>query len=124
MRFTRIAMQLIALALAIGPRPAAAQDYPSRPVRIVVPFAPGAGNDLLGRIVATELTKRLGGQVFVENKPGAASQLGTVYLNRAFTVSRGEYGEVGALMIAAALIGLALPLVTIAGVRLLGLRTA
>ena len=58
-------------------QPASAQDYPSRPVRIVVPFAPGAGNDLLGRIVAAELTKRLGGQVFVENKPGAASQLGT-----------------------------------------------
>lgn len=57
--------------------PAAAQDYPSRPVRIVVPFAAGAGNDLLGRLLAAELTKRLGGQVFVENKPGAASQLGT-----------------------------------------------
>jgi tripartite-type tricarboxylate transporter receptor subunit TctC len=46
-------------------------------VRIVVPFAAGAGNDLLGRLVATELTKRLGGQVYVENKPGAGSQLGT-----------------------------------------------
>jgi hypothetical protein len=54
----------------------------------------------------------------------AASQLGTVYLNRAFTVSRGEYGEVGALMIVVALIGLALPLVAVAGVRLLRLRTA
>jgi BT1 family len=54
----------------------------------------------------------------------AASQLGTVYLNRAFTVSRGEYGEVGALMIAAGLIGLAVPLVAVAGVRLLRLRTA
>jgi tripartite-type tricarboxylate transporter receptor subunit TctC len=68
---------LALLSLALGSAPALAQDYPSRPVRIVVPFAPGAGNDLLGRIVATELTKRLGGQVFVENKPGAASQLGT-----------------------------------------------
>jgi tripartite-type tricarboxylate transporter receptor subunit TctC len=67
----------IALGMAVQVHPLAAEDYPSRPVRIVVPFAPGAGNDLLGRIVATELTKRLGGQVFVENKPGAASQLGT-----------------------------------------------
>ena len=43
----------------------------------MVPFAAGAGNDLLGRLLAAELTKRLGGQVFVENKPGAASQIGT-----------------------------------------------
>ena len=43
----------------------------------MVPFATGAGNDLLGRMVAAELTKRLGLQVYVENKPGAGSQLGT-----------------------------------------------
>ena len=54
----------------------------------------------------------------------AASQLGTVYLNRAFAIQRGEYGELGALMIAAAVIGLALPLAVVAGVRLLRLRTA
>lgn len=77
MRRLKIALAVVALGLALAPNFADAQDYPSRPVRIVVPFAPGAGNDLLGRIVATELTKRLGGQVFVENKPGAASQLGT-----------------------------------------------
>ncbi len=71
----RIAFAVIALAWGVAP--AVAQDYPSRPVRIVVPFAAGAGNDLLGRLLAAELTKRLGGQVFVENKPGAASQLGT-----------------------------------------------
>src|SRR5262249_23612909 len=66
-----------ALALTLAAVPAQAEDYPSRPVRIVVPFAAGAGNDLLGRLLAAELTKRLNGQVFVENKPGAASQLGT-----------------------------------------------
>ena len=75
MRCFKIA--LAAMALAWMAAPVAAQDYPSRPVRIVVPFAAGAGNDLLGRLLAAELTKRLGGQVFVENKPGAASQLGT-----------------------------------------------
>ncbi len=66
-----------AIALALAAVPAGAEDYPSRPVRIVVPFAAGAGNDLLGRLLAAELTKRLNAQVFVENKPGAASQLGT-----------------------------------------------
>jgi len=67
----------LAVGLVAGLQQASAQDYPSRPVRIVVPFAAGAGSDLLGRLLAAELTKRLGGQVFVENKPGAASQLGT-----------------------------------------------
>jgi tripartite-type tricarboxylate transporter receptor subunit TctC len=71
-----IAATVIAMGLSTA-GPSSAQDYPSRPVRIVVPFAAGAGNDLLGRLVAAELTKRLGGQVYVENKPGAASQLGT-----------------------------------------------
>ena len=54
----------------------------------------------------------------------AASQLGTVYLNRAFVVKRGDYSELGALMIAAAIIGLLVPLVVVAGVRILRLRTA
>ena len=54
----------------------------------------------------------------------AASQLGTKYLNQVFTVSRGDYSELGALMIVAAVLTLALPLVAVAGVRLLRLRTA
>src|SRR4051812_44732820 len=65
------------LAVAIGASPAAAQDYPARPVRVVVPFAAGAGTDLTGRLVAQELSKRLGQQFFIENKPGAAALLGT-----------------------------------------------
>ena len=77
MREVALAVVALGLAFAAATQPLSAQDYPSRPVRIVVPFAAGAGNDLLGRLVAAELTKRLGGQVFVENKPGAASQLGT-----------------------------------------------
>jgi len=76
MRKTIVAA-VIALTLAAGSRPLSAQDYPSRPVRVLIPFAPGAGTDLLGRLVASELTQRLGQQFFVENKPGAAAQLGT-----------------------------------------------
>jgi tripartite-type tricarboxylate transporter receptor subunit TctC len=72
-----IVVAITALALAAASQPLSAQDYPSRPVRVVVPFAPGAGTDLLGRLVAGELTQRLGQQFFVENKPGAAAQLGT-----------------------------------------------
>ena len=59
------------LISAIGGAPA--QDYPNKPVRIVVPFAPGGGADLSGRIAAEELTRRLGQNTFVENKPGAGT---------------------------------------------------
>jgi len=54
----------------------------------------------------------------------AASQLGSQYLNQVFIVKRGDYGELGGLMIVAAVLGLGLPLVVVAGVRLRGLRTA
>jgi hypothetical protein len=54
----------------------------------------------------------------------AASQLGTRYLNELYVVKRGDYGALGELMIAATVLGLALPLVVVAGVRLLRLRTA
>ncbi|MGB6538971.1 MAG: tripartite tricarboxylate transporter substrate binding protein [Xanthobacteraceae bacterium] len=56
---------------------AVAQEYPARPVKLIIPFAAGAGTDLTGRIVAQELGKRLGQQFIVENRPGAAGQLGT-----------------------------------------------
>jgi tripartite-type tricarboxylate transporter receptor subunit TctC len=73
-KLTLGAVALLGLAMA---QPALAQEYPSRAVRVVIPFAAGAGTDLTGRIVAQELSKRLGQQFFIENKPGAAAQLGT-----------------------------------------------
>jgi tripartite-type tricarboxylate transporter receptor subunit TctC len=54
-----------------------AQDYPTKTVRIIVPFDPGGINDVAARVVATHLTQRLGKQVIVENKPGAGGVVGT-----------------------------------------------
>jgi tripartite-type tricarboxylate transporter receptor subunit TctC len=66
------------LAALIGwAAPAMAQDYPTKPVRIIVPFDPGGINDVAARVVATHLTQRLGKQVIVENKPGAGGVVGT-----------------------------------------------
>ena len=56
------------LALTTG---AAAQEFPTKPLRIIVPFPPGAFNDIAARLVATQLTGRLGKQVIVENRAGA-----------------------------------------------------
>jgi len=62
---------------------AQAQDYPSRPVRVVVPFSPGGAVDGPMRVIAQELSKRLGAQVIVDNKPGAGATIGTEVVAKA-----------------------------------------
>ena len=64
-----------ALIALIGP--AAAQDYPNRPVTMVIPFAAGGPTDVLGRVVAARMSEILGQQVVVENKSGAAGNIGS-----------------------------------------------
>jgi tripartite-type tricarboxylate transporter receptor subunit TctC len=60
-----------------------AQAYPAKPVRLIVPFSPGGGTDLLGRSLAQGLGPLLGQQVIVENRPGAGGRIGTELLARA-----------------------------------------
>src|SRR5713101_5091598 len=69
---------LTMLGLLLGaPQDLAAQDYPSRPVRLIIPFPPGGSNDVVGRVFATRLSERLGRQVVVDNRSGAGGVVGT-----------------------------------------------
>ena len=64
-----------AAALATSPLFAHAQDWPSKPLRLVVPFAPGGSSEIVARAVAGEMAKTIGQNVFVDNKPGAAGNI-------------------------------------------------
>jgi tripartite-type tricarboxylate transporter receptor subunit TctC len=73
----RHALAALAVALAAAaPLAAHAQQYPTRPIRVIIPFPPGNTMDIMSRLIAPELSKRLGQNVLVDNRAGAAGQLG------------------------------------------------
>jgi len=79
-----VAGALLALAALGAASPAFAQsDWPSRPIRLIVPFTPGSSSDIVARIVAQKLGERLGQQIFVENRVGASGNLGSEAVARA-----------------------------------------
>lgn len=67
---------VVGAALALGSTAALAQGYPNRPVRLIVPFAPGGFTDVVARVIATGLGASLGQALVIENRPGAGSTLG------------------------------------------------
>src|SRR5688572_17830033 len=80
-KLTRVTAALLATLCFAGA--ASAQQYPARPIRMVIGFPPGGGTDIVGRIVAQKLTDALGQQVLPDNRGGAAGQIGTEIVAKA-----------------------------------------
>ena len=73
----RLVLAALAAACIFAPQLAAGQAYPAKPIRFIVPLAPGGGNDILGRVVAQKMHEAFGVPVVVDNRPGAGGTLGT-----------------------------------------------
>jgi tripartite-type tricarboxylate transporter receptor subunit TctC len=74
---------LLALTTLAPVVPAAAQQYPTKPIRLIIPFPPGGSNDVVGRLIATQLSERLGKQIIVDNRSGAGGVVGTEIASQA-----------------------------------------
>eukprot|EP01034_Spumella_vulgaris_P046649 gene46649-biopygen39730 len=87
-----------ALVLAAVAVPAAAQDYPTKPIKLVVPYAPGGGADSVARIVAKKVSENIGQAIVIENKGGAGSIVGTDLVAKAepdgYTLLLGQSGPI------------------------------
>jgi tripartite-type tricarboxylate transporter receptor subunit TctC len=71
------------LLVAFATMAAAQSDYPNRPVRLIIPFPPGGSNDVVGRMIGTQLSQQLGKQVVIDNRAGAGGVIGTEIVSKA-----------------------------------------
>jgi tripartite-type tricarboxylate transporter receptor subunit TctC len=94
MKYLKVFFLVVALLLTVGA--AYAQDYPTKMVRMIVPFAPGGVSDIVGRLISPALIKELGQQVVIENRSGAAGNIGVEIAARApadgYTILLGNIG--------------------------------
>jgi tripartite-type tricarboxylate transporter receptor subunit TctC len=74
---------LVMLFAALLPAPAAAQPYPAKPIRIIVPWAPGGSTDVLARLIGVKMSENWGQPAIVENKPGASGNIGSELVAKA-----------------------------------------
>ena len=83
--FRNLAGAAVALAVIAGFAPAQAQDdaanYPNKPIRVIVPFAAGGGNDIFARLVGNKLSEILGQQLVIENRPAAGGRPAAEYVS-------------------------------------------
>src|SRR5438876_11015001 len=77
MRMFAMTRAVVLIALFAAVFPARAQDYPSRPITLIVPYAAGGGNDLMARSAAEKMSKTLGNQIVIENRGGAGGSIAT-----------------------------------------------
>jgi tripartite-type tricarboxylate transporter receptor subunit TctC len=80
---SRLVLALVVFLTSYGAPPAGAESYPSRPIRVVVPFSAGGAIDVLARVMAKGLSEKLGEQVYIENKPGASGNIGAEIVSKA-----------------------------------------
>ena len=92
-------VKTLVLLFAVAPALAWAQDYPSKPVRMVVGFPPGGGTDVVARILAPKLSELLGQPLVIENRPGATGTAAAAMVARSppdgNTIMMGHVSEIG-----------------------------
>jgi tripartite-type tricarboxylate transporter receptor subunit TctC len=79
----RLLVMLACLACFVTPATSHAQSYPDKPIRLIAPFPPGGGTDLMGRLISQHINRQWGQPAVVENKPGANGMIGSEFVARA-----------------------------------------
>jgi tripartite-type tricarboxylate transporter receptor subunit TctC len=101
MKLKKIGVFLALLGGAIFSQPLLAQDFPNKPIRMVIGFPPGGGIDQLARLLAQDMSTQLGQNIIVDNKPGAGTAIASAEIMRApsdgYTIGLGNVGQFSVL---------------------------
>jgi tripartite-type tricarboxylate transporter receptor subunit TctC len=104
MRFAKSLKTLTALSVALAASVTFAQAFPNKPIKIIVPFAPGGSTDIVARIMASKMSKTIGQTVIVENRAGAGGSIGAAEIAKAapdgYTIGMGSVSTMGTNIVA------------------------